>query len=177
MADKITGLSADVAQANFAALARLFPSCVVEQQIEGAGDADGKTAPVQHTIDIAKLLALIGRDAHSVTGVPDTQAQYEPFGFLWAGKRQALTDAQQSIDKTMRPVVDESVDFAHTRNLYIEGDNLDGLKLLMRGYSGAVKMIYLDPPYNTGADFVYKDSFVQSQADYDREAGILALGC
>ena len=123
MADKITGQSADVAQENFAALARLFPSCVVEQQRDGAADAEGKTAPVQHTIDIAKLLALIGRDAHSVTGAADTQAQYEPFGFLWAGKRQALTEAQQIIDKTLRPCVDESVDFAHTRNLYLEGDN------------------------------------------------------
>ena len=172
MADKITGLTADVAQANFALLARLFPACVVEQQSDGAVDAEGKTAPVQHTIDIAKLLALIGRDAHSVTGAADTQSQYEPFGFLWAGKRQAITDAQQSIDKTLRPDVEESVNFAHTRNLYIEGDNLEGLKLLLRGYSAAIKMIYLDPPYNTGADFVYKDTFAQSQSDYEREAGI-----
>ncbi len=97
------------------------------------------------------LLALIGREAHSVAGTAvnaAAQSQYEPFGFLWAGKRQALTEAQQIIDKTLRPYVDESVDFAHTRNLYIEGDNLEALKLLLRGYSGAVKMIYIDPPYN-----------------------------
>ena len=178
MADKITGLTADVAQANFAALAQLFPSCVVEQKTAAAdteATAAGKTAPVQHTIDVDKLLALIGRDALSVAGTAvnaTAQSQYEPFGFLWAGKRQALTEAQQIIDKTLRPCVDESVDFAHTRNLYIEGDNLEALKLLLRGYSGAVKMIYIDPPYNTGNDFVYKDDFAQSKREYELTAGM-----
>ena len=179
MADKITGLTADVAQANFAALAQLFPSCVVEQKTAAAdteATAAGKTAPVQHTIDVDKLLALIGRDALSVAGTAvnaTAQSQYEPFGFLWAGKRQALTEAQQIIDKTLRPCVDESVDFAHTRNLYIEGDNLEALKLLLRGCSGAVKMIYIDPPYNTGSDFVYNDDFAQSKRDYELTAGLI----
>ena len=174
MADKITGLSADVAQANFAALAQLFPACVVEQKSNGAADAKGQTAPVQHTIDVDKLLALIGRDVQSVVGtaVNASSPQYEPFGFLWAGKRQALTEAQQIIDKTLRPDVYDSVDFAHTRNLYIEGDNLEALKLLLRGYSGAVKMIYIDPPYNTGNDFVYKDDFAQSKREYEQTAGM-----
>ena len=174
MADKITGLSADVAQANFAALAQLFPACVVEQKSNGAADAKGQTAPVQHTIDVDKLLALIGRDVQSVVGtaVNASSPQYEPFGFLWAGKRQALTEAQQIIDKTLRPDVYDSVDFAHTRNLYIEGDNLEALKLLLRGYSVAVKMIYIDPPYNTGNDFVYKDDFAQSKREYEQTAGM-----
>ena len=153
MADKITGLSADVAQANFAALARLFPSCVVEQQIEGAGDADGKTAPVQHTIDIAKLLALIGRDAHSVTGVPDTQAQYEPFGFLWAGKRQALTDAQQSIDKTLRPDVEESVN-----GCQLKGRIVKSFDLTLGGRLGATNHVTQKPQHLWDITFCTKIS-------------------
>ena len=163
---------------NFAALAQLFPSFVVEQKTAAAdteATAADKAAPVQHTIDVDKLLALIGRDAQSVAGTAvhaTAQSQYEPFGFLWAGKRQALTEAQQIIDKTLRPCVDESVDFALTRNLYIEGDNLEALKLLLRGYSGAVNMIYIDPPYNTGNDFVYKDDFRQSAKDYEQAAGM-----
>lgn len=186
MAEKITGLTEDMAQANFAALAQLFPSCVVEQKVDAAAAAavadvvdaaaDAQATTVRHSIDVDKLLVLIGCEADAVgtaaQALVKAQSQYEPFGFMWAGKRQAVAEANQVIDKTLRPCVEESLNFDHARNLFIEGDNLEGLKLLLRGYSGSIKMIYTDPPYNTGSDFVYKDSFAQSQEDYEREAGI-----
>src|SRR5690606_13546509 len=84
----------------------------------------------------------------------------------WPGKREALLTANAPIAKTLRPCREESVDFDTTKNLFIEGDNLDALKLLQETYLGKVKMIYIDPPYNTGNDFVYEDSFVEEQSDY-----------
>ena len=176
--DSISGKSASLAQENLNKLLELFPSCVLEvpratsADHAATQDHDAATAFASagytRRVDVAKLLALIGEEPDSTS----TAQPFEPFGFLWAGKRQAIAEAAQSIDKTLRPAVNESVDFAHTRNLYIEGDNLEALKLLLRGYSGAVKMIYIDPPYNTGTDFVYKDDFRQGQREYEQAAGI-----
>ena len=189
MVEKIAGQSASLAQEQVELLAQLFPSCVVEVPVKEAQEEQCREATTttaaassQHQlqlqspppqpqfkrhIDLNKLAQLLGQEQ-----VPPQAPAFEGFGFAWAGKRAAIAEANQVIDKTLRPCLEESVDFAHTHHLYLEGDNLDALKLLLRGYSGAVKMIYIDPPYNTGSDFVYNDSFAQSQAEYERLAGI-----
>ena len=95
----------------------------------------------------------------------------EMYQFTWPGKQEARREAARPTTKTLRPVVEDSVDWDHTQNLYIEGDNLEVLKLLQKSYMGKVKMIYIDPPYNTGNDFVYDDDFAASQDDYDLFAG------
>ncbi len=189
MVDKISGLSADIRQANFEQLAQLFPSCVIEVPAAVAdadGDGTGDAASgYKKVFDFARLAELIGQDAVVGAGagsgsgagagaVPTLKgSSIEPYGFSWAGKRQAQFDANSIIDKTLRPCVAESVDFEHTHNLFIEGDNLEALKLLLRGYSGSVKMIYIDPPYNTGSDLIYRDEFRQSKQDYEQAAGLV----
>lgn len=95
----------------------------------------------------------------------------EAYEFTWVGKRAAIAEAGRPIRKTLRPCVEESKNWDTTENLYIEGDNLDVLKLLQESYLGKVKMIYIDPPYNTGNDFVYQDNFAQNIGDYEEEAG------
>jgi adenine-specific DNA-methyltransferase len=96
----------------------------------------------------------------------------EAYEFTWVGKREAIREAARPIRKTLRPCIEESKNWDTTENLYIEGDNLDVLKLLQESYLGKVKMIYIDPPYNTGSDFVYRDNFTQSREDYESEAGV-----
>ena len=179
--NKISGQSMDVVQANFEALAQLFPSCVIEMPTTDAVDAAdaadaASTGSVQHyqrVIDWQRLAQLVGVGAGVVVAESQTVPSHENFGFNWVGKRDAIFEANRSIDKTLRPDVAASLDFASTHNLFIEGDNLEALKLLLRGYSGAVKMIYLDPPYNTGSDFVYNDDFRQSQQEYEQAAGLV----
>ena len=95
----------------------------------------------------------------------------EAYEFTWVGKRAAIAEAGRPIRKTLRPCVEESKDWDTTENLYIEGDNLDVLKLLQESYLGKVKMIYIDPPYNTGSDFIYRDDFKQSREEYEEETG------
>ena len=96
----------------------------------------------------------------------------EAYEFTWVGKRAAITEAGRPIRKTLRPCVEESKNWETTENLYIEGDNLDVLKLLQESYLGKVKMIYIDPPYNTGNDFIYRDDFSQDREEYDENAGV-----
>ena len=96
----------------------------------------------------------------------------EVYEFTWVGKRAAIAEAGRPVRKTLRPCVEESKNWDTTENLYIEGDNLDVLKLLQESYLGKVKMIYIDPPYNTGNDFVYRDDFTQSRDEYDGEVGV-----
>ena len=96
----------------------------------------------------------------------------EAYEFTWVGKRAAIAEAGRPIRKTLRPCVEESKDWDTTENLYIEGDNLDVLKLLQESYLGKVKMVYIDPPYNTGNDFVYRDNFTQNREEYEDEAGV-----
>ena len=96
----------------------------------------------------------------------------EAYEFTWVGKRAAIAEAGRPIRKTLRPCVKESKNWDTTENLYIEGDNLDVLKLLQESYLGKVKMIYIDPPYNTGNDFVYRDNFMRDKDEYDEEAGV-----
>ena len=171
MVEKISCQSASVAQEQVELLAQLFPSCVVEVPVEETQCSELSQLQLQpqlkRQIDLGKLAQILGQDTNTTSS-----PSYEGFGLAWAGKRASIAEANKVIDKTLRPCVEDSVDFAHSRNLYLEGDNLEALKLLLRGYSGAVKMIYIDLPYNTGSDFVYNDTFAQSQEDYELTAGI-----
>ena len=148
--NKLKMHSPDLTQANIEKLAELFPNCVVE-----AADANGV---VNRTIDFDQL-----RQELSGRIVDGPQERYQ---LNWPGKREALLTANAPIAKTLRPCREESVDFDTTQNLFIEGDNLDALKLLQETYLNKVKMIYIDPPYNTGNDFIYDDDFAEDTASY-----------
>ena len=138
------------------ALSRIAPSCITEVK-------DAKTGSIKHAVDFKVLRQLLGDNA-----VEDAPEAYE---FTWVGKQEARREAAKSIHKTLRPVPEDSVDWDNTQNIYIEGDNLEALKLLQKSYLGKVKMIYIDPPYNTGSDFVYHDDFKVGQNEYDEKAG------
>ena len=140
----------NIAEANIARIRELFPNCVVE-----AADANGV---VKRSIDFDQL-----RQELSNSIVEGPQERYQ---LNWPGKREALLTANAPIAKTLRPCREESVDFDTTQNLFIEGDNLDALKLLQETYLNKVKMIYIDPPYNTGSDFIYEDDFAESSESY-----------
>ena len=137
---------------NLDALYQLFPSCFTEAQ-------DAITGKMRRVVDWSKLRELLGE--YVETNEP------EKYDFTWVGKRAAQREAAAPCRKTLRPCPEESVDWDTTQNLYIEGDNLEVLKLLQNSYMGKVKMIYIDPPYNTGNDFVYHDDFAQSAEEYD----------
>ena len=122
-----------------------------------------KRGGVKRVVNFDILRQLLGDDA-----VEDAPEAYE---FNWVGKQAARAEVLRPINKTLRPVKEDSVDWDTTQNLYIEGDNLEVLKLLQKSYLGKVKMIYIDPPYNTGNDFVYHDDFARSQAEEDLFAG------
>ncbi len=144
------------ADENFAALAKLFPNAVTET-------IDPATGEVVRAIDKDVLMQEIN------TRVVD--GKEERYQFTWPDKKKAVLAANSPINATLRPCREESVDFDTTENLYIEGDNLDVLKLLQETYLGRVKMIYIDPPYNTGNDFVYNDDFAESAEDYLDRSG------
>ncbi len=139
------------AQLNIDALYKICPSCFTESK--------GEDGTLRHVVDFNKLRSLLGDMA-----VDDAPESYD---FTWVGKHEAQREANARINKTLRPCVEESVDWDKTQNLYIEGDNLEVLKLLQNSYMGKVKMIYIDPPYNTGSDFVYHDNFKISADEYD----------
>ena len=147
--------SLNVTGSNIDKIAKLFPQCVTERK-----DKDGKTV---QGIDFEKL-----RDELSADVIDDGEERYQ---FTWPDKKSHAHLANTPTNKTLRPCREESVDFDHTQNLYIEGDNLDVLKVLRETYLGKVKMIYIDPPYNTGNDFVYNDDFSQSADDYQENSG------
>ncbi len=142
--------SPDFTEGNIAKLAELFPNCVTETR-----EADGT---LKQAIDFDQL-----RQELSTAIVEGPQERYQ---LNWPGKREALLTANAPIAKTLRPARSESVDFDTTQNLFIEGDNLDALKLLQETYLGKVKMIYIDPPYNTGKEFIYDDDFSEDTASY-----------
>ena len=143
--------SPDGRQLAMDALAKVIPSCFTE--------AKGDDGELHQVIDFTKLRHILGDGA-----VEDAPEVYD---FTWVGKRAAMREAAAPIKKTLRPCPEESVNWDTTQNLYIEGDNLEVLKLLQNSYMGKVKMIYIDPPYNTGNDFVYHDDFAQSAEEYD----------
>ena len=140
---------------NVSKIAQLFPNCVTE-----AKDENGE---ITHKIDFDML-----KQELSTSIVEGREERYQ---FTWPDKKQAILTANAPINKTLRPCREESVNFDTTENLYIEGDNLEVLKLLQETYLGKIKMIYIDPPYNTGNDFVYEDDFAQDASDYIANSG------
>lgn len=157
MMEHLNMQSMDKVAANVAKIMELFPNCVTERI-----NAEGKP---EHAIDFDML-----RQELNDYVVDGLQERYQ---FTWPDKRKAILAANAPINKTLRPCREESVDFDNTENLYIEGDNLEVLKLLQETYLGKVKMIYIDPPYNTGNDFVYEDDFKQSADEYIDNSGQL----
>ena len=150
--------SADGAQLNLDALYQIAPSCFTEV-------ADPDSGGVKRVVNFDVLRQLLGDNA-----VEDAPEAYE---FNWVGKQAARAEVLKPIKKTLRPVKEDSVDWDNTQNLYIEGDNLEVLKLLQKSYLGKVKMIYIDPPYNTGNDFVYHDDFAMSADEYAEASGVV----
>lgn len=154
--DKLRMKTHDASEDNVAKIAALFPQCVTERI--------GKDGTAELAIDFDKL-----RDELSKDLLDGAEERYQ---FTWPDKRAASRLANEATDKTLRPDLDASVDFWNTKNLYIEGDNLDVLKVLRENYLGAIKMIYIDPPYNTGNDFVYNDDFTQGKEEFEQTSGL-----
>ncbi len=150
MMEKLKMHTPDLTQDHIARIRELFPNCVTE-----ARDESGK---LKLAVDFDQM-----KQELSDSIVEGPQERYH---LNWPGKREALLTANAPIAKTLRPVREESVDFDTTKNLFIEGDNLEALKLLQETYLGKVKMIYIDPPYNTGNDFVYEDDFAENREDF-----------
>ncbi len=148
--------TADMAERNIEMLGQMFPNCLTEVKND-----EGKTVCA---IDFDKL-----RQELACEVVEGAEERYQ---FTWPDKRAAIRLANAPTNKTLRPCREESVDFDNTENLYIEGDNLEVLKLLRENYLGKVKMIYIDPPYNTGNDFVYNDDFAQGKAEFEAQSGL-----
>ena len=155
MTDHLKMHSLNKIDENIAKIAQLFPNCVTE-----AKDENGE---ITHKIDFDMLKQEL---SHSLV-----EGREERYQFTWPDKKQAILTANAPINKTLRPRREESVNFDETENLYIEGDNLEVLKLLQETYLGKIKMIYIDPPYNTGNDFVYNDDFSQDADDYMSNSG------
>lgn len=147
----------DIVEKNIEKLAEIFPNCITE-----ARDENGK---LKKAVNFEMLQQILS------TQFPP-EGSPERYEFTWVGKRAAIAEANKPIRKTLRPCKAESKNWDTTENLYIEGDNLEVLKLLQESYLGKVKMIYIDPPYNTGNDFIYRDDFKQTQQEYDEQAGL-----
>lgn len=154
--DKLLMKTHDASEDNVAKIAALFPQCVTERI--------GKDGSAELAIDFDKL-----RDELSKDLLDGAEERYQ---FTWPDKRAASRLANEETNKTLRPDLDASEDFWNTENLYIEGDNLDVLKVLRENYLGAIKMIYIDPPYNTGNDFVYNDDFAQGKDEFEQSSGL-----
>lgn len=154
--DKLKMQSLDVVGSNIEKIRQLFPNCVTERL--------GKDGKPELAIDFEKLQAELSNEI-----IGEGEERYQ---FTWPDKRAANRLANTPTTMTLRPCREESVDFDHTQNLYIEGDNLDVLKVLRETYLGKVKMIYIDPPYNTGNDFVYNDDFAQSRGEFEETSGL-----
>lgn len=153
--NKLKMQTPDITSDNIEKIAALFPSVVTEMRGE-----DGK---IKKGINFEMLKQLLSPD------VVDGDERYE---FTWVGKKAAIAEAARPITKTLRPVKEDSRDWDTTQNLYIEGDNLEALKILQESYLGKVKMIYIDPPYNTGNDFIYADDFMRSQNEENEQIGM-----
>ena len=152
--DKMRMESVDMTAQNIEKIGALFPNCITETV-----DENGKA---KKAINFELLKQMLSGD------VIEGNEAYE---FTWVGKKAAIVEANKPIRKTLRPCKEESVNWDTTENLYIEGDNLEVLKLLQESYLGAVKMIYIDPPYNTGNDFIYRDDFAMESEEWKVESG------
>ena len=153
--DKLKFETPDMVAGNIEKIGALFPAAVTEMR--------GEDGQIKKGINFEVLKQLLSRD------VVDGDECYE---FTWVGKKAAMAEAARPITKTLRPVKEDSRDWDTTQNLYIEGDNLDVLKILQESYLGKVKMIYIDPPYNTGHDFIYRDKFQRSQQEENEQMGM-----
>ena len=147
--------SPDLTSQNIDKIAALFPNCVTEMQ-----DENGK---LKRAVNFEMLKQILS---------PDVVDGNECYEFTWVGKKASVVEANKPIRKTLRPCQEESKNWDTTENLYIEGDNLEVLKLLQEAYLGKVKMIYIDPPYNTGNDFIYADDFIRSQDEENEQMGM-----
>ena len=153
--EKMEMKSMDVLNEKIEKIQELFPECVSE--------AKGASGKLEKNIDFEKLRMCLG---------DVTQDGDETYDFSWVGKKEAYIESTRRITKTLRPQKDKSVNWDSTNNIYVEGDNLDVLKLLQESYVNSIKMIYIDPPYNTGSDFIYSDKFSQTVEEYDEEIGL-----
>lgn len=154
--DKMRMESVDMTARNIDKIGDIFPNCITET-------VDEKGNP-RNAVNFELLKQMLSSD------VLEGDEAYE---FTWVGKKAAIVEANKPIRKTLRPCPEESEDWDNTENLYIEGDNLEVLKLLQESYLGKVKMIYIDPPYNTGNDFIYRDDFGLSVSEYEDELGLI----
>lgn len=159
--EKLNMHTQDITDVNIETIGRLFPNCLTERVV--GKDKNGKGI-IGKGIDFDKLRQELSKDI-----VEGTQERYQ---FTWPGKREAMRIANTPTNMTLRPDRESSVDFDNTGNLYIEGDNLEVLKILREDYLGKVKMIYIDPPYNTGNDFVYEDDFSQTSGEFRGKSGM-----
>ena len=146
----------DIVDVNVGIIGKLFPNCLTERI--------GENGRLEHAIDFNKLRVELSK------GI--VEGQQERYQFTWPGKREAMRIANTPTNMTLRPDRESSVDFDNTGNLYSEGDNLEVLKILRENYLGKVKMIYIDPPYNTGNDFVYEDDFSQTSGEFRGKSGM-----
>ena len=153
--DKLKFETPDIVAGNIDKIAELFPAAITEMR--------GENGKIKKGVNFEVLKQLLSPD------VVDGDEGYE---FTWVGKKAAMAEAARPITKTLRPVKEDSRDWDTTQNLYIEGDNLEALKILQESYLGKVKVIYIDPPYNTGNDFIYYDNFKQTVTDYEDDLGI-----
>lgn len=153
--DKLKQESVDLTEQNIDKIGAMFPNVITETKDENGN--------LKKAINFTLLKQMLSKE------VVDGDECYE---FTWVGKKQSIIEGNTPIRKTLRPCKEESKDWDKTENLYIEGDNLEVLKLLQGSYLNAIKMIYIDPPYNTGNDFVYRDNFAMSKEDYDEESGL-----
>lgn len=154
--EKMRMESVDMTEKNIEKIESLFPNCITETL-----DENGK---LKKAINFEVLKQMLSNE------VIDGDEAYE---FTWVGKKAAIIEANKPIRKTLRPCVEESVNWDNTENIYIEGDNLDALKLLQESYLGKVDMIYIDPPYNTGSNLIYRNNFYQSEDEYSKNIGII----
>ena len=154
--EKMRMESVDMTEKNIEKIESLFPNCITE-----ALDENGE---LKKAINFEVLKQMLSNE------VIDGDEAYE---FTWVGKKAAIVEANKPIRKTLRPCIEESIDWDSTENLYIEGDNLDVLKLLQESYLNSIKLIYIDPPYNTGSDnFVYPDNYIMDESEYENNIGL-----
>ncbi len=151
--DKLKMETSDMAAENIEKIGALFPSAVTEMR--------GEDGSIKKGVNFEMLKQLLSPDV-----VEEGDERYE---FTWVGKKQAIAEAARPTTKTLRPVKEDSRNWDATENLYIEGDNLEVLKILQESYLGKVKMIYIDPPYNTGHDFIYRDDFGMSREEWSEK--------
>lgn len=159
--EKMRMESTDMTKQNVDKIETLFPNCITEALDEEKSTPEKKV--YKKVVNFEVLRQMLSKDA---------LAGDESYDFTWVGKKASIAEANRPIRKTLRPCKSESVDWDKTENVYIEGDNLEVLKVLQESYLNSVKIIYIDPPYNTGNDFIYRDNFTQSEEEYDDEIGI-----